>query len=243
MWKTAPKQLTFAESEAHVWRATLSVSDQTYSDFKKMLSQDEIEKATKLHFERDRRKSMISRAILKSILGRYLQIPPNEIEFMYGDQGKPFLSDKMQTTRISFNMAHSQGLALYAFSRNREIGVDLEEIRPIGNLDQIVKRHFSPNEERALSKLRENQKLEAFFQIWVCKEAYLKALGTGLDDHLNLFTIRLPIKSDSTAIVENKPQDDKQWFVHVVHPEQEFMGAVIVEGSKLNLRYFQFHHD
>jgi 4'-phosphopantetheinyl transferase len=110
------------------------------------------------------------------LLGRYLQIPPDQIQFEYGPYGKPSLVGEP----VEFNLSQSQGLALYGFSRRQAIGIDVEWLRPVPQLLQIAKRYFSTQDYATLKMLESDQQIRQFFYYWTRKEAHLKAIGTGL---------------------------------------------------------------
>ena len=143
------------------------------------LMEDERIKAERFYFQRDRKRFMVCRGVLRMILGRYLHIEANRVHFSYGPYGKPYLKETLGDSTLRFNLAHSHELALHAFARSREIGVDIEYIRYIPDAEQIALNFFSENENAVLHVLPTSQKQEAFFNCWTRKEAYLKALGVG----------------------------------------------------------------
>lgn len=163
----------------HLWLADLNVADETRQQFWQTLAPEERQRAERFAFERDRHHFIAGRGILRQILSEYLHLPPAQLQFAYSPRGKPSLLNP--STPLCFNLSHSQGLALVAFALDREVGVDLEGDRPIEAL-QLAKRFFSPQEYTALSNLPPHRQQTTFFKLWTCKEAYLKATGTGLVD-------------------------------------------------------------
>lgn len=163
----------------HLWLADLNIADETRQQFWQTLAPDERQRAERFAFERDRHHFIAGRGILRQILAEYLHLPPAELQFAYTSRGKPSLLNS--SPPLCFNLSHSQGLALVSIALDREVGVDLEGDRPIEAL-QLAKRFFSPQEYTALFNLPPHRQQTTFFQLWTCKEAYLKATGTGLVD-------------------------------------------------------------
>lgn len=165
-----------------------------------LLSADEIERARQFFFDRDRRHYIIGRGILRLLLARYLECASHELEFVYGPNGKPALAgsgrrpglpanERMArpaetpaaaSEPLFFNVAHSEGRALYAFTRVGEIGIDLEAIRDLPEWEQVAESAFSPPELAHLRSCPAERRREEFFHAWARQEAVLKALGTGL---------------------------------------------------------------
>jgi 4'-phosphopantetheinyl transferase len=156
--------MKLGDSEVHIWQVNL---DEVQLN---LLSPDEQTRADRFKFEQHRERFIAGRSFLRSLLARYLATDPIGLEFEYSSYGKPSL----RSTRIQFNLAHSQHLALYAVTYDRLVGIDVEAIRPVENLDSLVQRFFLPSEYKAIQN---NEAL--FFQYWTCKEAFLKAIGAG----------------------------------------------------------------
>jgi 4'-phosphopantetheinyl transferase len=158
--------------EAHVWLADCELVSGEWS----LLSDDERERAMRFHFERDRRHFVAARSVLRRLISHYTGEGPERIRFRYTDRGKPSLDS---VPELQFNVSHSHGQALFAFGCRGEIGVDIEKVRPTP-VEQLSKRFFSPAEHEAILKLPEDARGDVFFELWVRKEAYLKACGAGL---------------------------------------------------------------
>src|SRR5947209_2865259 len=129
LWRPGPGDRSLPGDEVHVWRAALDLPAPAVAGFRSQLAADELERAGRYHFEHDRRHFIAGRGILRTILGTYLDTPPEQFRFRYNPYGKPGLSDHPDQDPIRFNVAHSQGLALYAVTIGRRIGVDVEQIR------------------------------------------------------------------------------------------------------------------
>jgi 4'-phosphopantetheinyl transferase len=172
-----------------VWFVELEASVASVEACRRSLSGDESERASRFCSERLGTAFTLSRGILRVLLGRYLAIEPNSIRFAYGARGKPRLS--FTETPLEFNLAHSRRLATYAFAVGCELGVDIEEVRPIPDQEDIVRRLFSREECAEWLGLDLSQRDEAFFHCWTRKEAYIKALGDGLSMPLDSFQVSL----------------------------------------------------
>ena len=153
--------------EIHVWRARLDApAPEVVASLEALLSADERERARKFYFERDRRRFVVCRGILRTLLGSYLGRAPQEIAFHYGPNGKPRLEDS-----IFFNLAHSEDLALLAFTRAGEVGVDVERIREMSDWPSIAELSFSPEERERLRACPAFRRREEFFHAWTRQEA------------------------------------------------------------------------
>jgi 4'-phosphopantetheinyl transferase len=119
------------------------------------------------------------RGFLRMILSRYIGVRPTRLQFCYGPQGKPALAGSDGMGGLRFNVSHSHGLALYAVTRSREIGVDLEAIRLDLDVERIAERCFSSRERSVLAALPAHLRAQAFFACWTRKEAFVKAKGSG----------------------------------------------------------------
>ena len=171
--------LPLAANDVNVWRVQLdSQTDQTVEWLESLLSPDELDRAERFYFARDRRRYVTGRGILRVILGRYLGRLPGELEFVYGRNGKPRLIGR----EIHFNVAHSEELALLAFTRVGEVGVDVERIRDLPDCDEVAQSAFSMRELAKLKAHPPERRQSEFFHAWARQEAVLKALGTGLSD-------------------------------------------------------------
>jgi len=144
------------------------------------LSAAERSRAARLRFARHRRRFIVARAHLRELLGERLQARPESIEFSYGPNGKPALAGRFAASGWRFNLSHCEELALYAFSRSGEVGVDVEAVRELSDADAIAARFFSPAEGAAYASLAAHERPRGFFTCWTRKEALAKGLGSGL---------------------------------------------------------------
>ena len=166
---------------------TDTCSTDTVSSFQKLLPVHEQAKALKFRFLKDQHSYIITHAMLRTILGSYLGTEPCEIEFVSNDYGKPALSEKHK--KIHFNLSHSSGLSVLAFSTKTEIGVDVEKIDPGFDFDLIAKAHFSEEEKKFLHT-NHGESCKRFYTVWTRKEALLKAIGIGIGENLGIEVFR-----------------------------------------------------
>jgi 4'-phosphopantetheinyl transferase len=180
--------LRLGNGQILVWTTALdSAAEARHEQLAGLLSRDENHRVLRLHFERDRKRFIVCRGVLREILGTYLETDPAKLVFSYGPQGKPYL--KIPNERpLHFNVAHSLGWAIYALGFG-EIGVDLELMRPIPEMQALVDQCFSAGEVSAFYSIPAALRLRAFFSCWTRKEAYVKACGDGLSIPLDQFDV------------------------------------------------------
>jgi 4'-phosphopantetheinyl transferase len=240
-WLPPPPNLTLSSNDIHLWGATLDQPALWVQQLAQPLSEEERRKAECFHFEQDRKRFIVGRGVLRTILGLYLGTEPNRLEFCYGHHGKPYLAERFGEGALRFNLAHSYELALYAFTRGREIGVDLEYMRYMPDAEQIAASFFSARENAILHALPTSQKQEAFFNCWTRKEAYIKAIGNGLAQPLDKFDVSLaPGEPACLLNVEGAPEEASRWSLKALTPAPGYVAAMAVEGHNWRLTYWQF---
>lgn len=249
IWRASPKELTLLKDEVHIWRVTLPRTATTKKwplaplklrSLRSLLAPDEVGRAERFHFEADRASFIVSRGMLRSILAAYLKQDPAQLRFASNAYGKPALAGHEAASGLRFNLAHSNGLALYAVTRNREVGIDVEEIRADFASDEIAGHFFSSTERARLGELPLEQRTEAFFNCWTRKEAYLKARGDGLSFPLDRFDVSvLPREQQVILNVHEDPSESARWSLQSLTPAKGYAAAVAVEGDGWNLRYWQ----
>ena len=173
------------------------------------------------------------------ILGRYLGVHPRKLHFFYGANGKPELATVAGDETLRFNLSHSDGLALLAVTRGRQIGVDLERIRKDLAGEQIAARFFSPRETAELHAVPGNAKPAAFFNCWARKEAFIKATGEGLSCPLDLFDVSLvPGEPAALLSVRGDSQEASRWALRELMAGSGYAAALAVEGDDWRLRRY-----
>jgi 4'-phosphopantetheinyl transferase len=227
-WSPAPSGLKLGEDEVHLWRASLDCDAPVLSRLQTTLSPDEMARADRFVFPADRNHFVAARGILRELLGGYLVLPPARLKFRYGIHGKPALDANASDSALQFNLSHSGGFAIYAFSRGRELGVDVEKIRPQLAGEDLVRRYFASSEVAELQALPTNLRPEAFFLCWTRKEAYVKAHGAGLSLPLDSFTVSLT----PGRAVALQAADTARWSIESLEPTPGYVAAIVVEQGR-----------
>ncbi len=238
-WQLTPANLHLGRDEIHVWRASLERDANEVKMFWATLALEERRKAESYHFDRDRLHYVVGRGMLRTILGRYLETPPSEIYLTYNDYGKPALAEDRGGLR--FNVSHSHGAALYACTRERELGVDIEMLLDDFASLVIAERFFSGTELCELRTLPAGVRTQAFFNCWTRKEAYIKAIGSGLSHPLNGFAVSLtPGESARLISSDVGPREATEWSIINLDPFPGFAAALAIRDRSPKLQFWEW---
>ncbi len=247
------------EGHIHVWRAIVDIPVARLQVYQETLSPDERARAQRFKNSTHRRRFAAARGILRHILARYLRTSPGEIRFQSGPFGKPLLQDPVGHP-LHFNVAHSQQLAVYAISRDFEVGIDLEGDRNSLDYARLAERICSPEELATFQKLSQAEQLAAFFRCWTRKEAFVKAMGKGfsfplknvrvsfttdeppqiLNPRLSLSPTFLIGEPSETGSQGHPPGD---WSLFNLPLGQGFWGALAVAGKPSRIQGWDYHLD
>lgn len=231
-WNSAPVDQAISPTDVRVWSAALDQPAEVVRQLYGLLAADERSRADRFHFDRDRRRFIVGRGVLRSILGAYVQQPPDQIIFNYSAYGKP-----AGNVALHFNVAHSHELALLAFTTEAPVGIDVEYLRRVvSDRDRLVERFFAAEENEAYRALPEAEKQAAFFRCWTRKEAYIKAIGTGLSYPLDRFVVSLT--PDQPAGLMSSADDAlaaQRWSLLHLEPASDYVGAVALESRNVQL--------
>ncbi|HVP16116.1 MAG TPA: 4'-phosphopantetheinyl transferase superfamily protein [candidate division Zixibacteria bacterium] len=228
-WVSPMFPMKLKDNDVHIWRSKLEQPDLCVPEFASVLSVKERMRAAGYLFEEHRKRFIVGRAVLRTILAYYLNTEPGKLQFCYGPRGKPYLAERSCEASVQFNMAHSNELALYAFTVKRRIGVDLEYIHKIPDVEKIVARIFPKGEN--FETLPNSQKLNAFFNCWTRTEACAKAVGTGLAQSFDGF---------DASLTREEPACPSSWFITSFAPAPDYTASLVVEGHNCALHYFEF---
>jgi 4'-phosphopantetheinyl transferase len=232
---------TLESGEVHIWHAHLYLVSQSTQRLFSTLAPDERARAESFRFEKDRNRYGIARGILRSLLGGYLDADPGELEFSYGPFGKPFLSSVSPEPPLHFNVSHSHGLALFAFSRDQEIGIDLERIRPRFDFEHLAKSYFPPAELAELHSYGTAEKLAAFFRLWTRLESCAKARGVGLSLLDGASNESLPnAELGSKRVDDLLHREITKFKIHQFRPGHGFLAALAVTADEVRLHHYLY---
>lgn len=228
--------LVLPADEVQVWRIDLDAIRGDETRWQSVLSSDESARAARYHFAADRQRFAASRAWLRMILANYLATDAKRLDFSYSSKEKPSLAPEFAGSGVTFNVSHSGGIALLAFTRQREIGVDVEQVRHNSDLEAIARRFFSERERRELLALPEHERAAAFFRCWTRKEAYIKATGDGLSLPLSQFDVSLA-PGEKNALLATRPNESEagRWLLREVPAGTGYVAALCVRGRDWNL--------
>jgi len=225
--------------EVQVICSRLTADPEFVQQLRQLLDPQEQARADRFRFQKDRNAFTIARGLLRTILGGYLRMTPSAVSFTYGPRGKPAV---VASRPIRFNVSHSGDLVLYAITEGHEVGVDVEHIRPMEDLDGIARRFFSPAEYLELASLPAGKRLKCFFDCWTRKESFIKAVGDGLSYPLDRFRVTLR-PGDVPRLVSIDGQDASAlpWSLHDVAPSEDYAAALTVASPacQVHIRRFE----
>ena len=226
-----------SERDIHVWTLRIDAPAGIAAEFEPVLVPSEMERAARFRFDHLRRSFVIARGALRCLLGRYLSVCPASLHLDYGSKGKPGLAS---AGGIEFNVTHSGGLAVFAFTIGCPVGVDLEQIRPLTGIEDIASRFFCPEETVELMSLPPSERERAFFRCWTRKEAYVKATGDGLSTPLDAF--RVTLRPDEPAHFVHMAHDTKAasaWTLHDLNLASDYAAALAYRERQRPLSIFR----
>jgi 4'-phosphopantetheinyl transferase len=231
-WLPPPPEYQIAAGEVHLWRIPIPRIAPSAGRLALLLSLTEQAAANRFLFERDRLRYIVSHAALRILLGSYASLAPEQIDYNYNQFGKPAVANAKLPFPIRFNLTHSHELALVAFTNASEVGIDVEFIRPLDNLEQLSVSTFASVESNAILQLPSQDRLVAFFNCWTRKEAYIKAVGEGLSRPLKDFEVTLlPGDAPRLVRVEGVPTEADRWSLLGFTPADGYAAALAVAAA------------
>lgn len=231
-----PAALALPLQEVHVWRAALEEHAPSIPQLQPLLSPEEVSRAEKFYFARDRDHFLISHGLLRVILGQYTGVEAAALRFSRNAYGKPALANTPIEMDLRWNLSHSGQWALYAVARGREVGVDVEQFRNVADVDRIVERFFAPRERAEFGSLPPGRRTEGFFALWTLKEAYIKGVGRGLSLPLDQFHVS-PIAGESRRFCAcaGHAGESGEWTLEPLAVAPQYAAAVAAEGRDWQL--------
>jgi 4'-phosphopantetheinyl transferase len=224
-------------AQIHVWAVDLDASSDPYPA---LLSREEQTRAARYHFELHRRRFIRGRAALRLLLAEHLSADPLQLQFGYTASGKPYLK---HPSNLSFNVTHCENLGLIAIAESEiDIGVDVERVRLVPDVDELVSRFFSKREATLFAALSAELKPAAFFNLWTRKEALLKATGEGICNSLDRVEVTFLAGEPARllSLPEGKPSE---WTLRGFTPFEGWVAAVAARTADCHIRLSHFEPD
>jgi len=236
-------QLT--DGEIQVWRTSIDLSFAHIQNLASTLSANERNKSKQFRFERQKYGFVVRRGILRTLLGRYLDIPPHDVAIETSAEGKLFLPPQgNERASIEFNLSHSAGVAVFAFVRNHRIGIDIEHILPFPEARDICQRYFAREERGALDHLSGDQYWRAFFSCWTRKEACLKADGHGLLQEINRCIVLTAPDADHEALGPwHHLTVDSKWAFFDFTPAPGYQATLATSSTAQTIHFWRVNPD
>lgn len=238
-WRNAPVPPALKPGDVHVWSAELNQNSASVRKLANLLSPDELERSRSFHFQQDRDGFITGRGILRIILAGYLGEDPTNLEFRYSSFGKPSLLFPANSVDLKFNMAHSRRVALVAVNWDRQIGIDLEYIRPVKEVGRIAHSLISAEEKTKFDSLGRGDQVRAFFEYWTRREAIGKATGDGLTSRPDVSQQSM-VTTDRTSTHNGRSRQSRIMSVRSLAPATDYLGALAVDGSWSSLECYRW---
>jgi 4'-phosphopantetheinyl transferase len=200
------------------------------SRYRSILPEDERLAADRFYFESGRRQALITRALVRGVLSRYCDVPPEAWRFVRDERGRPHVAAELRPAGLpEFNLSHTHGVILCAVTGAAAIGADVEHVEQRRSSRDIAERYFATAESRALEALPTAEQTDRFFHYWTLKESYIKARGKGLAIPLGDFAFRFVGERGLSVSFEPSLRDEPaNWCFFLCRPSDEHVAAVCV---------------
>jgi 4'-phosphopantetheinyl transferase len=243
-WLKGFPQVGIQRNVIHVWRFTLDLPFYQRESLLGILSPGELERAGKYFFEKDRNRFIVARGVLRKIVGKYLNKDPDQICFEYAAFGKPELKSGSYLPELSFNLSHSENIALFAIASEAHVGIDVEHIRYDMEIGPLASRFFSEKEILALERVKGEKQKNVFFQFWTRKEAFLKATGKGLSFPMERCDVsNADNRNFAPVIIPADTEEHTNWFVLDLEPGKGYAAAVVADRPEMEISFWDFSFD
>jgi 4'-phosphopantetheinyl transferase len=220
----------------HVWTINLDAEPAAVCSLLELLSGEERARAARFRTTQLRLRFIVGRGALRSILSRYLGVPPGQLRIETTTSGKPFIPG----SELSFNLSHSDALAVCGVTAGGQLGIDIEHMRRVEDADSIVQRYFAPNELKQYEACRPAVRPAAFFSAWTRKEAFVKATGLGLQRELNSFEVDLSPQATCPRIALGPAAENETWSLRSFAPSPQYIAAVALDREIEALEFFDW---
>lgn len=225
--------IVLTSAEIHVWLAFYDEisEDSLLAAYRELLSAAEKEQETRFYFARDRRRYLVTRALVRTVLSRYASIQPSEWMFSTNAYGRP-AAVNAQAKDLSFNISHTHSLIVLGVTRSRALGVDVENFQAREVSIDLMDRYFAPQEVEVLTAAPPHEQQYRFFEYWTFKEAYIKARGMGLSLPLDKFSFQYADdRAVEIAIHPELADDAARWQFWQFQPKPEYLVAICAERA------------
>ncbi len=241
IWRLPQENIERDFGYVHIYRILLDLPDADIQFFASLLSNDEHQRAERYLFAKHRARFIASRAQTRMILARYTGLQPEQIQLSYNAFGKPMLELQSSSDVVHFNVSHSHDLGLVAVTEGCEIGVDIEKVRPDIDYVHISRQFFSPGEVERLLNLPVEAQVEAFYNIWTRKEAFIKGRGTGLSTPLDQFEVSLTVDTPARLLVASEEIEGAcEWTLCELKPGTGYVANLAVRSDQWQMSCWQW---
>lgn len=227
------ERFTVDEGGIDIWLAFYhEIEDaQLLASLREFLSEEERCREPRFYFADDRKRYLVTRALVRTVLSRYAEVAPNDWTFSSNDYGRPRIAEAHgAASGLSFNVSHTRGLIALGVTRGRELGVDTEHITLRETSSGIANRFFAPHEVDALATVSAERQQDRFFEYWTFKESYIKARGMGLSIPLDKFGFNFPHERAVGLTIEPELGDDaRRWIFWQYRPAPHYLLAICAE--------------
>lgn len=221
------------KDEIHLWLASYEeiTDERLHAGYRELLSAEERAQEPRFYFARDRRRYMVTRALVRTVLSRYVPVRPADWIFATNGYGRPEAANAAaKEARLAFNISHTHSQIALAVTMGRQVGVDVENVRAREVPIDIASRYFAPEEVEVLNAAPAHEQQYRFFEYWTFKESYIKARGMGLSLPLDKFSFHYP--SDDAVGIAIDPEladDAARWQFWQFRPAPEYLVALCAE--------------
>lgn len=225
--------IPLTSGEIHLWLAFYDEINQEHlhSAYRELLNDAEKQQEPRFYFARDRRRYLVTRALVRTVLSRYIPIHPRDWTFSTNAYGRPDIANELpEDARLSFNISHTHSLIVLGVTRGRALGVDVENFHEREALLDIADRFFAPQEVEVLTAMPPHQQQYRFFEYWTFKESYIKARGMGLSLPLDKFSFHY--RDDHAVEIAIHPDladDATRWQFWQFRPTPKYLVAICAE--------------
>jgi 4'-phosphopantetheinyl transferase len=228
---------TIQDDEVYVWYVYLNQSAPKINRMARLLSKEEWQRTNQLRGSELQNQYILCHGVLRMIVSEYTDTDPTNIAFEHGEFGKPKISGFRGKDGIEFNLAHTRGLGVYAFNLDARVGIDIEHLSIFPEMEAVASQIFDPETKRFWQSLPEEKKMVAFYNGWTRKEAYLKAMGTGLKNGLKKVEVTIvPEEPARLRGFNESPDRPIFWSLESFNVHSEYIGAIAYEGHSKKVR-------